>query len=101
MVTSGNSRYRFPVSLARGLTTAGEIAGTGVSPNPVGASLLDLLQRQSRRERGCAGEPEVALVATVVVRGQSCPDPASNHPDGNVTEAGHGRVWGVDSCRAR
>jgi ABC-type phosphate/phosphonate transport system ATPase subunit len=25
MVTSGNSRYRFPVSLARALTTAGEI----------------------------------------------------------------------------
>ena len=39
-LTSGNERYRFPVSLTNALTTAGEITGTGGSPHPVGASLL-------------------------------------------------------------
>lgn len=37
---SGRLRYRFPVSLAKALATAGEITGTGGSPHPVGASVL-------------------------------------------------------------
>ena len=39
-VVSGKLRYRFPVSLASALTTAGEMTGTGGSPQPVGASVL-------------------------------------------------------------
>jgi len=54
MVTSGNVRYRFPVSLARALTTAGEITGTGGSPTPVGASVLGTSgHRRSPAHRRC------------------------------------------------